>query len=89
MAAEITLDAALRCALLTLKEQPTVVPAAPLGWHEMAEAALATSDADAMTACAREIASAHSQYRADFGIKGWLFDLRNLLPLKSRTAAAI
>ncbi len=79
-----TLDEALRCAVNTAKEQPGEVPERTPDWIERAQAALEAEDEDAILACANEIRNAHSQYRADFDVKGWLYDLRlvhqNTLP---------
>lgn len=72
------LEAALRDALRTLEQQPREVPEVPDGWPTRALHALAAEDAQAIAACAMEIVVAHSQYRATFDVKGWLFDLRRL-----------
>lgn len=79
-----TLDEALRCAVDTAKEQPAEVPERAPDWIERAQTALDAEDAEAILACANEIRKAHSQYRAEFDVKGWLYDLRlvhqNTLP---------
>lgn len=82
-----TLDAPLRCALRTLEAQPREVPQVTQGWADRAQAALDENDELAMTACSFEIARAHSQYRAEFDIRGWLFDLRNVLQGTPNAAA--
>ena len=78
MPAAITLESALRCAVITATEQRREVPEVPDGWVEQAQAALDASDEAAMSVCADTILLAHSQYRAEFDVKGWLFDLRNV-----------
>ena len=82
------LHSALACALLTLEDQPIELPEVPEGWAARAQKALDSYDNDAIIFCAREILSAHSQYRADFDIKGWLFDLRNVTPRKPKQETA-
>jgi hypothetical protein len=72
----ISLVEAVRCALLTLEEQPAQVPQIPKGWAAKARAALNSKVTEEIKICALEIAKAHSQYRAEFDIKGWLFELR-------------
>jgi len=71
-----TMEEALTCAVETAKEQPGQVPEAPAGWIEQAQAALDSEDEAQVAACAETIVRAHSQYKADFDVKGWLFDLR-------------
>lgn len=73
-----TIEQALRCAVNTAREQPAEVPYRSMAWIARAEAALDAADEAAIQACADDITLAHSQYRADFDEKGWLFDLRNL-----------
>lgn len=73
------LEAALRDALRTLAQQPREVPEVPGGWPARAQQALDAEDAQAIAACAVELVHAHSQYRATFDVKGWLFELRNLM----------
>lgn len=79
------ISSALRCTLLTLAEQPREVPQAPTGWSVRTQAAIDKNDESAVMDCAIEIVQAHSQYRAEFDSKGWLFDLRQVLPRKSAT----
>jgi len=83
-----TLESALRCAVITAIERHSQVPAAPLGWVEQAQAALDAGDTAAMSICADTILLAHSQYRAEFDVKGWLFDLRNVCLEVSRISRA-
>ena len=88
----ISVAAALRCAVQTAQEQPREVPEAPAGWVAKAQAAVDTNNEEQVQACAREILSAHSQYRAEFDVKGWLFDLRNAVrqaPAHAPAAAAL
>lgn len=88
----VSVAAALQCAVQTLAEQPREVPAAPAGWAEKAQAALDARNDEQVGQCAREILTAHSQYRAEFDIKGWLFDLRNAVhsaPAHRAATAAI
>lgn len=73
------LRAALQCAIDTAKDQPREVPELPAGWLARAEAAVANSDDALVESLAREIASAHSQFPAEFDRKGWLYDLREVL----------
>lgn len=84
----VSVTAALQCALTTLNEQPREVPAAPAGWAVKAQAALDGADSDQILVCAGEILSAHAQYRAEFDVKGWLFDLRNAVRQAPAHAAA-
>lgn len=70
------LDEALRCAVETAKFQRSEVPELQEGWIANAESAINIDDQAAMAASADEILTAHIQYRADFDVKGWLFDLR-------------
>lgn len=72
------LEAALRDAVRTLAQQPREVPEAPEGWQARTLQALEADDGEIIAACAMEIVHAHSQYRATFDVKGWLFELRNL-----------
>lgn len=72
-----TIEEALQCAVDTAREQPSQVPERPVGWIEQAEAALESRDAIAILESANIIRRAHSQYRAEFDVKGWLYDLRN------------
>ena len=72
-----TIEEALRCAVATAKEQPSEVPARSSGWIEQADATLESGDAVSILNCANAIRRAHVQYRADFDLKGWLYDLRN------------
>lgn len=85
----ITLESALRCAVITATEQRHEVPEAPDGWGEQAQAAIDTGDEVAMSICADTILLAHSQYRAEFDVKGWLFDLRNVCFEASRIRRAM
>lgn len=84
----VSVAAALQCAVQTLNEQPREVPVAPAGWAVKAQAALARGDNDQIQVCAGEILSAHAQYRAEFDVKGWLFDLRNAVWKAPAHAAA-
>jgi hypothetical protein len=84
----ISVADALRCAVQTAQEQPREVPAAPAGWRAKAQAALDNKNHEQVQACASEILSAHSQYRAEFDVKGWLFDLRNAVRKAPAHAAA-
>jgi len=68
---------ALRCAVLTAQEQPGQVPEAPPGWMQQAQDALEAEDDGRINIAANTIMRAHGQYRAEFDIKGWLYDLRN------------
>lgn len=77
MATIPSIEDALRAAIKTALEQPGQVPEAPAGWLQRAQGALDTQDHQAITDAAVEICRAHSQYRADFDVKGWLYDLRN------------
>ena len=77
MAKVPSLEDALRSAVSTAQEQPGQVPAAPLGWVKEAQAALEAEDAASISIAVDTILLAHAQYRADFDIKGWLYDLRN------------
>jgi hypothetical protein len=70
------LDEALRGAVETAKYQRFEVPELPDGWIVQTEKALDLADPVAMAASADQILAVHSQYRADFDVKGWLFDLR-------------
>lgn len=79
---------ALNGALQTAHEQPREVPAVPDGWAAKAQAALDSQDAEQIQVCAREILASHSQYRAEFDVKGWLFDLRNAVHKAPAHAAA-
>lgn len=79
---------ALRSAVQTAQEQPREVPAAPEGWLVNAQRALETENDAQIQACAGEILRAHSQYRAEFDVKGWLFDLRNAVHKAPAHAAA-
>lgn len=72
----VTLEDALRCTVLTAKEQPSQVPEAPAGWLERAEAALAFEDDAQISAEARAIVRAHALYRAEPEMKAWLYELR-------------
>lgn len=76
MAKFITIEDALRTAVLTAQEQPCQVPEAPVGWLDRASAALVTADAERINAEAHEIVRAHSLYRAEPDVKGWLYELR-------------
>lgn len=67
----------LRSAVRAAQEQPGQVPAVPQGWVEQARAALDAEDAGRISIAVDTILLAHSQYRADFDIKGWLYELRN------------
>jgi len=73
----VSVEDALRCAILTAKHQPGEVPKAPAGWVEQAQQALDGNDEGRISVAADAILLAHAQYRADFDIKGWLYDLRN------------
>lgn len=79
---------ALRCAIQTAQEQPREVPEAPAGWAAAAQTALDAGDAEQIQACADQILRAHGQYRAEFDIKGWLYDLRNAVRNAPAHAAA-
>ena len=72
----ITVEDALRSAVLTAQEQPGQVPEAPVGWLERATAALDAEDEDRISVEAHAIVRAHALYRAEPDIKGWLYDLR-------------
>lgn len=72
-----TLEEALRGAVNTAIHQRSEVPCAPANWIEQAQAALDAEDEGAISVCADTILLAHAQCRADFDVKGWLFDLRN------------
>lgn len=72
-----SIEDALRCAVDTATHQRHEVPNAPGGWILRANAALHDEDEAAMKLAADDILAAHGQYRADFDVKGWLFDLRN------------
>lgn len=76
MAHNVSVEDALRCAVLTAQEQPGQVPEAPAGWLQQAQEALDAEDEGRISIAADTILLAHCQYRADFDIKGWLFDLR-------------
>ena len=83
------IDEALRCAVSTAETQPSAVPACPDGWLERARAAADSDDREAIRACAEEIWKAHHGYRAEFDIKGWLYELRiSIDTLKAQEAAA-
>jgi len=84
----VTIADAIRCAIQTAQEQPREVPAAPAGWVDVAQAALDGGDALQIRAAADVILSAHSQYRAEFDVKGWLYDLRNAVHAAPAHAAA-
>jgi hypothetical protein len=84
----VSVAVALRCAVQTAQEQPREVPAAPEGWLARAQHAVDTENDDQIQACAGEILRAHSQYRAEFDVKGWLFDLRNAVHKAPAHAAA-
>lgn len=77
MAEIITVEDALRCAVRTAQEQPGQVPEAPPGWIELAQAALDDEDGSKISIAADTILLAHAQFRAEFDIRGWLYDLRN------------
>lgn len=77
MAHTISVVDALRCAVLTAQEQPGQVPEAPSGWLQQAQDALDAQDVGRINTAVDAVLRAHNQYRADFDIKGWLFDLRN------------
>ena len=77
MAEIVSVEDALRSAVRTAQEQPGQVPVAPQGWVEQAQAALDVEDEGRISVAVGTILLAHSQYRADFDIKGWLYDLRN------------
>lgn len=64
------------------------MPAAPGGWLGKAQQALETENDEQIQACAGEILRAHSQHRAEFDVKGWLFDLRNAVYKAPAHAAA-
>jgi hypothetical protein len=70
---------ALQCAVNTLESQPREVPEAPKDWLARAKAALASKNKDEIVLLANEIAKSHSQYNAEFDVKGWLYDLRECL----------
>jgi hypothetical protein len=53
------------------------MPETPAGLAEKAQDAIDADDDVATMECAKEITRAHSQYRAEFDVKGWLFDFRN------------
>jgi len=76
MAKFITIEEALRCAVLTAQEQPGQVPDAPAGWLERAQAALDAEDEDRIVVEAHAIVRAHALYRAETDVKAWLYDLR-------------
>lgn len=84
----VSVTQALRCAVQTAQEQPREVPAAPEGWFADAQDALAKNDDTRIRASADAILRAHSQHRAEFDIKGWLFDLRNAVHSAPAHAAA-
>ncbi|WP_150609494.1 MULTISPECIES: hypothetical protein [Pandoraea] len=77
MTQTVSMEDALRCAVLTAKEQPREVPNAWAGWIEEAEDALDSHDASRIGDAVKSVLMAHTQYRADFDVKGWLYDLRN------------
>lgn len=79
---------ALRCAVQTAQEQPREVLVVPAGWLAKARAAVDNKNDEQVHACASEILSAHAQYRAEFDVKGWLFDLRNAVRKAPAHAAA-
>lgn len=80
-----SLRTVLQCAVDTATDQRREVPEAPAGWLQAAQLALDSNDEPAMLECATTIARAHGQYRAEFDIKGWLYDLRQTLypPLRN------
>ncbi|WP_420213379.1 hypothetical protein ACN8ZM_39870 (plasmid) [Burkholderia aenigmatica] len=73
----VSVEDALRCAVQTAQEQPREVPEVPEGWLRQAKDALDAGDAGRISIAADTILLAHSQYRAEFDVKGWLYDLRN------------
>lgn len=73
-----SLPAALRDTIQTAIDQPGEVPEMPPTWLTSAKVALQNEDFTAMRRCMESILKAHSQYRAEFDIKGWLFDLRRI-----------
>jgi hypothetical protein len=75
----VSLRDALHCAAVTAQEQPREVPEAPAGWLEETLRVLAVKDEDGIRGQAVAVSRAHSQYRAEFDVKGWLYDLRNAL----------
>lgn len=88
----VTLESAVRSAIDTARDQRREVPELPADWIERAEAALESKNEAAILAVGREIATAHNQYRAEFDVKGWLYDLRVVLwsiREKEKLAAAV
>lgn len=79
MSKALTLNSALQSALDTATDQPREVPELPAGWADRVATALANDDVAQVEALAKEIATAHSQYPAEFDRKGWLYDLREAL----------
>ena len=79
MARAISVEDALRCAVLTAQEQPGQVPAVPAGWIEQAKEALDEESEGKISICTDSILLAHAQYRADVDINGWLHDLRTAM----------
>lgn len=79
MAPPKPLRTVLQCAVDTATDQRREVPEIPLGWLTKAQLALDSFDEPAMLDCATTIAKAHGQYRAEFDVKGWLYDLRQTL----------
>jgi hypothetical protein len=75
----VSLRDALYCAILTAQDQPREVPEAPAGWLEEAVRVVDVGDEDGIRVQAVAISRAHNQYRAEFDVKGWLYDLRNAL----------
>ncbi|KVD92933.1 hypothetical protein WS63_07820 [Burkholderia stagnalis] len=73
----VSIEDALRGAVHTAEEQPRELPAVPHGWLLQAKAALAAEDQAGIRIAADTILMAHSQYRAESDIKGWLYELRN------------
>ena len=76
MAKFITIEDALRSAVLTAQGQPRHVPEAPAGWLERATAALDAEDESQISVEAHAITRAHALYRAGPDVMGWLYDLR-------------
>lgn len=64
-------------AIRTAREQPGQVPEVSQEWLEQAESALRDKDYLRVYGLAGELIRAHAQYRADFDVRAWLFDLRN------------
>ena len=76
MSRVVSLRDALHCAVTTAHDQPREVPEMPAGWLDEAQRVVAVDDAEGIRTQCLVVARAHSQYRAEFDVKGWLYDLR-------------